>query len=292
LVFTPDWVNSEWAQFEALMLQTQDPIGLRKRILPLMLIDCLLPLRLKFFTHAGFKNKNDWEAQLERLISQVQIDFAAPAPIQAEGLFREAEAFWKERRPEYHYLYSLQGFWFCDLLLSQGQYQEVQKRANQTLEWVTQQNWLLDIALDKLSLGRAFLLQAQTETTDPLLCASSFNQARDYLHQAVADLREASSQDYLPLGLLARAACNRAQNEFALASADLEEAREIAERGEMKLFLADYHLEACKLQVASGKRQEAKENLAIAKEMIEKMGYGRRKPEVEALRRELEELKI
>jgi hypothetical protein len=108
----------------------------------------------------------------------------------------------------------------------------------------------------------------------------------------VAGLREAGQQQYLPLGLFARAAFYRAQNEFAPAWADLEEAREIAERGEMKLFLADYHLEASKLQVASGKRQEAKEHLETAAKMIEEMGYGRRKPEVEALRREIEELKI
>lgn len=43
LVFTPEWVNSEWTQFESLMLQTEDPIGLRKKVLPLMLADCSLP---------------------------------------------------------------------------------------------------------------------------------------------------------------------------------------------------------------------------------------------------------
>ncbi len=98
--------------------------------------------------------------------------------------------------------------------------------------------------------------------------------------------------------LFARAAFYRAQNEFAPAWADLEEAREIAERGEMKLHLADYHLEACRLCVAeqkenskkkkeNGKSQEAKEHLEIAAKMIEKMGYGRRKAEVEELRKEL-----
>lgn len=80
LVFTPDWVNSEWTQFEGLMLQTQDPIGLRKRILPLMLADCQLPPRLKMFTYADFKNQNDWEAQFQRLISQIKKDFATIPP--------------------------------------------------------------------------------------------------------------------------------------------------------------------------------------------------------------------
>jgi len=88
--------------------------------------------------------------------------------------------------------------------------------------------------------------------------------------------------------LFARAACSRAQNEFTLASADLEAAREIAERGEMKLFLADDHLEASKLQMASGKKEKAKEHLEAAAKMIEEMDYGRRRPE--ELQREVEKL--
>ncbi|MCG3155793.1 MAG: hypothetical protein DKINENOH_02401 [bacterium] len=213
---------------------------------------------------------------------------------EAQKLFREAEAMQKQSQPEYPYLYSLRGFQFCDLLLSQGQYQEVQKRADKTLQWEIEENWLLDIALDKLSLGRAFLLQALAETTARALGAPGqyFDQARGYLQQAVAGLREAGHQEFIGRGLFARAAFHRSQNEFALAWADLEEAHEIAERGGMKLFLAEYHLEACRLQVASGKLQEAKEHLETAAKMIEEMGYGRRKPEVEALRREIEALKI
>jgi len=61
----------------------------------------------------------------------------------------------------------------------------------------------------------------------------------------------------------------------------------------MKLYLADYHWEAGRLeskeQKANSKRQ-AEEHLAIAKEMIVKMGYGRRKAEVEELQREIEKL--
>ncbi len=223
---------------------------------------------------------------------------------EAYQLFQEAEAMQQPSQPEYPYLYSLGGFQFCNLLLSQGQYQEVQKRARQTLEWSKQNNApLLTFALDKLSLGRAFLLLALNEVEGQ---AQYFTQARNYLQQAVAGLRESGREDILPLGLFARAACYRSQNEFALAWADLEEAREIAERGEMKLHLADYHLEACRLEIkeqkANGKKQarleskeqmtngkkQAEEHLAIAKEMIEKIGYSRRKPEVEALQRELE----
>ena len=58
----------------------------------------------------------------------------------------------------------------------------------------------------------------------------------------------------------------------------------------MKLFLADYHLEACRLKIKEQKensKRQAEEHLGIAAGMIEKMGYGRRRAEVEELRKQL-----
>jgi len=52
---------------------------------------------------------------------------------EAESLFHEAEEMQKDRQPEYPLMYSLPGFRHCDLLLSQGEYQEVLSRAVQTL---------------------------------------------------------------------------------------------------------------------------------------------------------------
>ena len=47
--------------------------------------------------------------------------------------------------------------------------------------------------------------------------------------------------------LLARAHMHRLTHDFAKAHVDLEEVRDLAERSEMKLFLADYHLESARL---------------------------------------------
>ena len=80
LVFTPEWLGSEWTQFESLMLMLQDPIGARKKILPLMLDDCKLPSHLGIFTYADFREKDEWDFQFERMISQIKKDFAALAP--------------------------------------------------------------------------------------------------------------------------------------------------------------------------------------------------------------------
>jgi hypothetical protein len=75
LIFTPEWVNSEWTQFEGLMLMVQDPIGMRKKILPLMLAQCDLPTRLKIFTYADFREKDEWDFQFERMTSQIKKRF-------------------------------------------------------------------------------------------------------------------------------------------------------------------------------------------------------------------------
>jgi tetratricopeptide (TPR) repeat protein len=223
---------------------------------------------------------------------------------EAEDLFRKAERMQQEQQPEYPLLYSLRGFLFCDLLLSLGQYREVQQRATQTLEWATQAGGLLDVALDNLSLGRAFLSEAQTAEKPTLgpTSTSAFSpelgegsgqasqegnvdeRAHQHLNQAVAGLRETGVQDYLPRGLLARAAFYRFTGEFDNAWDDLHEAQEIAERGDMRLYLVDYHLEAARLIRDSGSLpDDAREHLAEAKRLIEETGYHRRDAEVEEL---------
>jgi tetratricopeptide (TPR) repeat protein len=196
---------------------------------------------------------------------------------EAESLFREAVEMQKDRQPEYPILYSLWGFRYCDLMLSQGKYQEVLNRAEQTLEWVKAEGLLLDIALDYLSLGRAHLLQALQEGSQ------DFTQAAEHLNQAVDGLRKSGYLYYLPLGLLAMAELHRVQSEFEGAQRDIEEAMTIAERGEMGLHQADCHLEYARLYLAIGDKEKAREHLAIAKKMIKQMGYHRRDNEVEEL---------
>jgi tetratricopeptide (TPR) repeat protein len=202
---------------------------------------------------------------------------------EAETLFRQAEDMQKKHTPQHPFLYSVQGYQFCDLLLGHGgqapggRYGEVQKRAAQTLRWAEQAGVdILSAALDKISLGRAHWRQVQAEGGD-------FTAPLQYLHRAVDGLRKSGDQDILPLGLLARAAVFRTIKEFERAWQDLEEAHEIAEGGSMNLFLADYHLEAARVCLAQGKKQQAKTFLENAKKMIKDMQYHRRDPEVSEL---------
>lgn len=229
----------------------------------------------------------------------------------AENLFREAETMRKKRLPEYPYLFSLSGFYFCDLLLSMGNDQAVLERARMTIKIAEENHWLLDIGLDNLSIGKALLLQLlDTHSSDPSISLrAGFTEASENLNQAVDGLREAGTQHHLPLGLLARATLFRHQKAFPKAWADLTEAHEIVTFGQMRLHLTDYHLEAARLiqaQLAQtqppftitedGVEQRLsttemtelfKTHVSKAANLIQETGYHRRDAELAALQETL-----
>jgi len=41
----------------------------------------------------------------------------------------------RESEPQYPFLYSVRGYYYCDLLLGQGKHQEVRERAAKTKAW-------------------------------------------------------------------------------------------------------------------------------------------------------------
>ena len=204
---------------------------------------------------------------------------------EAKELFEKAEQMQIKVQPEFQYLYSLWGFRYCDLLLSQGKYKEVQERVNQTIQIAEQYLGkglgLWDIGFDKLSLGRAYMLEAVAEKS------GDFSKARDWLIQAVDSLRKAGTQDHLPRGLLARAQLYHYMKQFGKARADLDEVLEIAEQGQMNLYLADYHLESARLCLAEGNKEKARQHYKEAKEKVNEMGYHRRDPELKELQAQL-----
>jgi hypothetical protein len=72
LILTPNWIGSEWTNFESLLAQTDDPSGLRQRILPIKLAKCDPPKRISILTHADFTNESQNEIQLLRIISAIK----------------------------------------------------------------------------------------------------------------------------------------------------------------------------------------------------------------------------
>ncbi len=69
LVLTPNWMDSEWTEFESLLVGTSDPAGRKTKLLPLMLEKCQLPPRIRMLTHADFTVPEQREMQLSRIIS-------------------------------------------------------------------------------------------------------------------------------------------------------------------------------------------------------------------------------
>lgn len=80
LVLTPDWVASEWTHFESLLLQTNDPIGRGRRILPLLVRDCTPPDRLRIFTYLDLRDPADLDRQMARLLAALPAPAAQPGP--------------------------------------------------------------------------------------------------------------------------------------------------------------------------------------------------------------------
>jgi len=200
----------------------------------------------------------------------------------AVALFREAERMQADQEPERPFLYSLRGFWLCDLLLAEPEraawrrsreaegpedqeiLREIEERAARTLRDAegSSRTPLLDLALDRLTLGRAALYRAILEGSD--LAA-----ARAEIEHAMTGLRRAGQLQYVSRGLLPRAWLSCLEGSPAAARADLDEAQEIAERGPMPLLLADVAL-------YRGRLFDDRVALAEARRLIEKHGYGRR----------------
>jgi hypothetical protein len=192
----------------------------------------------------------------------------------AVQLFRDAEKIQAKRQPNYPILYSFQGYLYCDFLLTQGEPEEVLRRATQTLEWAKGGSLsLLTIALDHLSLGRAH----DADSTE----------ATKHFSEAVSGLRRVGLDD-LPRGLLARAAHFRHTREWDKAQHDLDEVRVLATRCGMRLFLTDYHLEQARLFLAQGKpSDEARPHYEAAAKLVEETGYHRRDADLAELRSQL-----
>ncbi len=152
------------------------------------------------------------------------------------------------------------------------------KRATQTLDWVGAGAPILTIALDHLSLARAALYET-------ILCGET--PAGLHLNEALAYLRRAGQQVYLAPGILTRALWRAATGDFVGAREDLDEAFEIAERGPMRLHLADIHLHRARLIGLIQNRPDAypwvsaRDDLDQARKLIDECGYGRRREELE-----------
>lgn len=103
LVMTPNWTGSEWTDFEAILTQTGDPVGRKRRLVPIMLEKCDLPDRLAIFTYADFTDPAQRETQLTRVVNTIHVpttpqtssqpapNLVHPYPLQANFTGRVSE---------------------------------------------------------------------------------------------------------------------------------------------------------------------------------------------------------
>ncbi|WP_438022678.1 SIR2 family protein [Sorangium sp. So ce233] len=192
----------------------------------------------------------------------------------AAAEFEEAERLHAQLEPAHPVLYSFSGSQSWELLLDDGREDEVVERATQTLRWVQAQHWLLDIALNHLSLGRAYLLRVQRGMKDDLALSAS------HLEHAVGGLRRAGYQQHLAHGLLARADFHIHTRAFVAARRDIDEALSASMRCGFRLLEADAHLAYARLDLAETDRTPAREHLAQARSIINQTGYHRRDQEL------------
>jgi len=236
---------------------------------------------------------------------------------EAGQLFCEAERKQAGHQPAHPSLHSRQGFRYCDLLLAGAEREagkpegrkhvpvfldacrSVTERTQESLKLTTEQELILDIALDHLTLGRAALyasilvrglrpesLSSTSPTPAPESSQHYLELAAAEIDSAVSGLRSAGVQHHLPRGLLSRAwlrSVNGARIGADSAQSNLDEAWEIAQRGPMPLFLADIHLYRARLFFRESNYPwgSARQDLKEAWDLIGKCGYWRRKEELQ-----------
>ena len=247
--------------------------------------------------------------RFRRMVSRVQhatILHQAGQGVDAEKHFSEGESVQAKGQPAYPLLYSLSGFLYCDLLLASVERaawrvtldldcglqssdvaercQVTEQRARKSLSWdgIACQANMIGPALDHLTLGRAALYRA-------ILGESEIRDSKSEIETGVTDLHRAGTQHMIPHGVLTRAWLRFMEDAAAGALADLDEAWEIAERGSMRLYMADIHLYRARLlhgvrpypwdKDEQGRPRGPIDDLAAARELIERCGYHRRDEE-------------
>jgi len=208
--------------------------------------------------------------------------------------FRESEKLQVELTPSDPWLYSLQGYQYCDLLLALAEpangslleqvgeaYRvaclEVVERAEHSIaSFRPGAVELLMIALDHLSLARAHLGLQLTTSPD----SGDFDRAEDHIDECIGGLRQAGRQDYLASAFIARATVRRIRRGFKAATDSLAEALELSERCSMRLRQADTHLEWTRLSLDTGDPAPAQAHLDRARQLVQACGYGKRQREV------------
>jgi len=72
LVLSPAWVEGEWERFAGLLARSEDPVGQRRRTIPLLRERCKPDRAIARLIYADFTDPEKWDGQLERLVATLE----------------------------------------------------------------------------------------------------------------------------------------------------------------------------------------------------------------------------
>ncbi len=68
LVLTPEYLKSDWTEFETLMTQTLSPANRDLRVIPTLKKECKLPASIGYMNYVNLANSKDKDAEWDKLI--------------------------------------------------------------------------------------------------------------------------------------------------------------------------------------------------------------------------------
>jgi tetratricopeptide (TPR) repeat protein len=95
LVLTPNWTGSEWTDFEAVLTQTDDPVGRRQKMIPIMLEKCEPPKRVRALTYVDFMRSD----RLDNAWTQLFKALGKPETFKPSNLKPETHEAWHLAHP-------------------------------------------------------------------------------------------------------------------------------------------------------------------------------------------------
>ncbi|MBI4671941.1 MAG: toll/interleukin-1 receptor domain-containing protein [Chloroflexi bacterium] len=91
IVLTPAYLTGEWTEFENILSQSLDPAARQRRVLPLLLEPCEIPLRLCTLIYLDFTERARYETEFRRLLQALGATAPTAVATPARANAREDE---------------------------------------------------------------------------------------------------------------------------------------------------------------------------------------------------------
>ncbi|NWG36706.1 toll/interleukin-1 receptor domain-containing protein [Nitrososphaera sp.] len=79
-VMTPEWSASAWANLERTMATFSDPLGIKRKIVPIYLRECEIPLSLQGTLWLDFRSESNYARETKKLIALLKGESLRPRP--------------------------------------------------------------------------------------------------------------------------------------------------------------------------------------------------------------------